>query len=134
MFLRFIFKFLVLNFNLYSMRLIAKWIIIALIFLALPAIIDGISITASLGTALLVAFFWGVAQSLIRPIILLVLLPINLLTLGLFAFVVNALLLWGIGNIIQGFSVEGFIPAFLGALILAVAGMIINAILKEREE
>lgn len=116
------------------MRLIAKWIIIALIFLALPAIIDGISITASLGTALLVAFFWGVAQSLIRPIILLVLLPINLLTLGLFAFVVNALLLWGIGNIIQGFSVDGFISAFFGALVLAVAGMLINAILKEREE
>lgn len=116
------------------MRLLAKWIIIALVFLALPEIIPGITITASIGTALLVAFFWGVAQSLIRPIILLVLLPINLLTLGLFTFVVNALLLWGIGNIIQGFSVEGFVPAFFGALILAVAGMLINAILKEREE
>lgn len=116
------------------MRLLAKWVIIAFIFLALPEIIPDITITASFGTALLVAFFWGVAQSLIRPIVLLVLLPINLLTLGLFSFVVNALLLWGIGNVIQGFSVDGFVPAFLGALILAVAGMIINAILKEREE
>jgi putative membrane protein len=128
--LRLFIDYLLLHF----MRLLAKWIIIALLFLALPEIISGITITASFGTALLVAFFWGVAQSLIRPIILLVLLPINLLTLGLFTFVVNALLLWGIGNIIQGFSVEGFVPAFLGALILAVAGMLINAILKEREE
>jgi len=116
------------------MRLIAKWIIIALVFLALPEIIPGISITASLTTALLVAFFWGVAQSLIRPIVLLVLLPINLITLGLFTFVVNALLLWAIGNVIQGFSVEGFVPAFLGALVLSGVGMFINAVLKEREE
>jgi len=116
------------------MRLLAKWVIIALVFLVLPEIIPGIAITASLGTALLVAFFWGVAQSLIRPIILLVLLPINLLTLGLFTFVVNALLLWGIGNIIQGFFVEGFIPAFLGSLVLSGVGMFINAVLKEREE
>lgn len=116
------------------MRLIAKWIIIALVFLALPEIIPGIAITASLGTALLVAFFWGVAQSLIRPIVLLVLLPINLITLGLFSFVVNALLLWAIGNIIQGFSVEGFVSAFLGALVLSGVGMFINAVLKDREE
>jgi len=116
------------------MRLIAKWIVIAFVFLTLPEIVPGITITASFGTALLVAFFWGVAQSLVRPVILLVLLPINLITLGLFTFVVNALLLWGIGNIIQGFFVEGFIPAFWGALILAGTGMILNAILKEREE
>lgn len=116
------------------MRLIAKWIIIALVFLALPEVIPGISITASLWTALIVAFFWGVAQSLIRPIILLVLLPINLITLGLFSFVVNALLLWGIGNIIDGFSVEGFIPALAGSLVLSGAGMFLDFLLKEREE
>lgn len=116
------------------MRLIAKWIIIALLFLALPEIISGITITASFGTALLVAFFWGVAQSFIRPILLLVFLPINLLTLGLFTFVVNALLLWAIGNIIQGFSVDGFVSALLGSLVLSGAGMLINVILKEREE
>ena len=116
------------------MRLIAKWIIVALAFLALPNFISGISITASFSTALVIALIWGVLQSFIRPIILLALLPINLITLGLFSFVVNAILFWAIGSFIKGFEVAGFIPAFFGALIISVVTMSVNFILKKRPE
>lgn len=112
------------------MRLIAKWILVALAFLVLPELINGISIE-SFPTALVVALFWGLANLVIKPILLLILLPITVVTLGLFTFVVNALLLWGIGNLIQGFAVDGFIPAFLGALVLTVVSVISNFILKD---
>lgn len=116
------------------MRLIAKWIIIALAFLALPKFIPGISVTASLPAVLVVALLWGIVQSFIRPVILLILLPLNLITLGLFSLVVNALLFWGLGALIEGFEVEGFIPAFLGALTISVASACANFILKKSEE
>lgn len=112
------------------MKLIAKWILVALAFLALPQIVAGIAIV-SFKTALIVAIFWGLANLIIKPILLLILLPITILTLGMITFVVNALLLWGIGNLIQGFSVDGFIPAFLGALVLTVVSVVANFILKD---
>ncbi len=115
------------------MRLIAKWIIVALAFLALPFIVPGI-VVGAFGTALIVAFFWGIANLIIKPVLLLVFLPINFLTLGLFTFVVNALLFWGIGSFVKGFEVGGFIPAFLGALIMSVVVMLVNLILKDRDE
>ena len=115
------------------MRLIAKWIIIALTLLALPQVIPGISISA-FGVALIVAFFWGLANVIIKPIILLVLLPINLLTLGLFTFVVNAGLFWGIAHFIKGIEVANFKAAFLGALAMSVVGMLANFILKDRDD
>lgn len=114
------------------MRLIAKWIIVALALLALPSIIPGIAI-ASFGTALLVAFFWGLANLIIRPIILLVFLPITLITLGLFSFVVNALLFWGIGNFVKGFEVATFTDAFLGALVMSAVSVLVNFLLKDRD-
>ncbi len=114
------------------MRLLAKWIIIALAFLTLPNFIPGIFV-ASFQTALIVAFFWGVANLIIKPVLLLVLLPITLLTLGLFTFVVNALLFWGIGNVVQGFSVGGFVPAFLGALVMTAVHVVANFLLKEND-
>lgn len=115
------------------MRLLAKWILVALAFLALPKVIPGISVV-SFGAALVVAFFWGLANLIIKPILLLVLLPINLITLGLFTFVVNALLFWGISAFVKGFFVEGFIPAFLGALVMTAVGMLINLLLDRRDD
>lgn len=115
------------------MRLIAKWIIVALAFLALPSIVSGISI-ASFGTALIVAFFWGLINLIVKPVLTLIFLPINLLTLGLFSFVINALLFWGIGSFVKGFDVAGFVPAFLGALVMSVVGVLANFILMERDE
>lgn len=115
------------------MRLIAKWIILALVILVLPQIVPGI-VVASFTTALVVALFWGLLNVVIKPILLIIALPITLITLGLFAFVVNAGILWGIGTVVKGFEVHGFVPAFLGALVVSVAGMLTNLILKDRDD
>ena len=112
------------------MRLIAKWIIVALALLALPRIVPGIAI-GTFQTALIVAFFWGLVNVVIKPIILLVFLPINIITLGLFTFVVNALLFWGIGSFVKGFYVANFTAAFLGALVMSVVGTLAHLLLKE---
>ncbi len=115
------------------MRLLIKWIIVASAFLVLPYIVPGITISA-FSTALIVAFFWGLANLIIKPVLLLVLLPINILTLGLFTFVVNALLFWGIGSFVKGFEVAGFMPAFWGALIMSVVVILTNWLLKNRDD
>ncbi len=115
------------------MRLLAKWIIIALAILALPHVLPGIEVV-SFVTALLVALVWGFANLIIKPILLLIALPITVITLGLFVFVVNAGILWGIGAVVNGFYVDGFVSAFLGALIVSVAGMIANFVLKDRDD
>jgi putative membrane protein len=116
------------------MRHIATWILVALAFLALPHIIPGITI-GSFKTALIIAVIWGLVNLLIKPIISLVLLPITLITLGLFSFVINALLFWGISWLAHllgvGFNVNGFIPALLGSLVISVATFIAHKILAE---
>ena len=115
------------------MRLIAKWVLVALALLALPQVVPGIEIT-SFTTALIVAFFLGLANLLVKPIMLLVRLPITIITLGLFTFVVNALLFWGIASFVDEFRVEGFVPAFFGALVISVIGVVVNILLNKKED
>jgi putative membrane protein len=86
-------------------------------------IVSGIYVD-SWGTALLAALVLGIINLVIRPIIMILTLPINILTLGLFSLVINAILFWMTGAIVKGFDVNGFVPAFFGALIVAVASWI----------
>ncbi|MBA4495312.1 phage holin family protein [Paenactinomyces guangxiensis] len=90
--------------------------------------IPGIQVE-NLGTAFLAALILGLINLVIRPLILLLTLPLNIATLGLFTFVINALLFWLTGYFVEGFEVGGFVPAFLGALLLTVLSWIMNAIL-----
>ena len=115
------------------MKLVAKWVLVALALLALPQVVPGISI-AEFGTALIVAIFWGLANAVVRPILLFLFLPITVLTLGLFSFVVNALLFWGIANFVEGFEVDGFFSAFLGALIMTVVGSLVDMLFKNKKD
>lgn len=116
------------------MKLIAKLIIIALVILALPSFVPGISIaSSSFGTALLVAILFGILNAVVRPVILLIAFPITLITFGLFSFVVNAVLFWGVGTFVKGFAVAGFIPALIGSLIVTAVGSIMQAVLSTEE-
>lgn len=115
------------------MRLIAKWFLVAAALLALPTFIPEISIT-SFGTALIVAFFLGLANVIVKPVLMLILLPINIITLGLFTFVINAFLFWGIASFVKGFDVVGFAAAFWGALIMSVVGLLVHFLLSEKED
>lgn len=77
-------------------------------------------------TALIVALVIGILNFTLKPILVILTLPINLLTLGLFTLVINALLLWFVASFVQGFTVNGFVPAFLGGLVIAVVNWILH--------
>jgi len=79
--------------------------------------------------AIIAALVWGFMGYTIKPILNLLALPINLLTFGLFSFVINALLFWLLAAFIPGFSIDGFIPALEGSLILAIVSWILHAII-----
>ncbi len=109
------------------MKLVAHIVVIALAVLLIPNVIPGISVDG-FGTALIVSIVWGVIGITVKPLLNLLALPINLLTFGLFSFVINALLFWLVGAFVPDFSVAGFVPALQGSLILAVVTWLLHAI------
>lgn len=82
-------------------------------------------------SALIAALILGLINALIRPVVLLLTLPVNILTLGLFTFIVNALMFWLASTVVKGFYVVGFWPAFWGALIMTLAGWTVGSLLKK---
>lgn len=106
-------------------RLIIRWILFALALLFTAWIVPGISF-ANFQTALLAAFVMGLVNIFIRPIILIFTLPLNLLTLGLFTFVINALMFLLVAKIVAGFMITGFLAALLGSIVLSVISIFIN--------
>src|SRR3989344_6426884 len=114
------------------MKIIATWVLVALVILTLPSFVPGIEIASdAFGTAMLVALFFGILNAVVRPIILLIAFPITLITLGLFSFVVNAGLFWWVGSFVEGFAVNGFVPALLGSLVVSVTTFIMNRVLSD---
>lgn len=107
--------------------LILRWILLALALLAVAAIIPGIHITG-FGTALIVALVIGVINTFIRPFVQILTLPINILTLGLFTFVINALMLWLVAGLVAGFEITGFFAALLGSILLSIFSLLINRV------
>jgi putative membrane protein len=101
------------------MTIIAKWFISALSLLAAAYFIPGISVS-SFYIALIVALFLGIVNAFLRPILVVLTLPINIITLGLFIFVINGFLFWFLSSFIKGFYVSGIGVAILGALVVSV--------------
>ena len=112
------------------MKLIVRWLISALALMLIAYYVPGIAVT-SFYSALVAALILGLINALIRPFILLLTLPINIFTLGLFTLVINALMFWLASSIVKGFFVAGFWPAFWGALLVCVASWIVNSLFKE---
>lgn len=110
------------------MKLVILWVINALALLALPYIFDSIRIE-SFYTALIIALVLGLINALIRPFIILLTLPMNILMLGLFTFVINGLLFWFVASFVKGFAVAGFWPAVGGALVYGVISWALSALL-----
>jgi len=110
------------------MHIIFKWIISALSILlvayALPKFgLPGITI-AGFYTALVVALVIGLLNITLKPVLVILTLPINLITLGLFTFVINGFIFWFVASFIKGFHVDGFMGAFVGALFVSLISMI----------
>ncbi|MCA1987570.1 MAG: phage holin family protein [Desulfarculus sp.] len=111
--------------------MIFRWLINAGGLLLVSHLFDGIQV-AGLGWALIAALFLGVVNALIRPVVLILTLPINILSLGLFTFVINALMLWLVGNLLAGFRVEGFWPALGGSLVLSLISFAVNSLVNDQ--
>ncbi len=109
------------------MTMILRWIAYSLAIMLIAWIIPGISVS-SFWAALLVVVIMGLINMFVRPILTFITLPINFLTLGLFTFVLNALLLMLAGYVAPGFTVNGFLNALLGSLLLSLLSIPINRI------
>lgn len=117
-------------FNLIYMRLLLRWLISAVTLMLIAYYLPGVAV-ASFYAALIAALILGLLNALVRPLLLLLTLPVNIITLGLFTFVINALVFWLASSIAKGFYVDGFWPAFWGALIMWLVGVITNSLLKK---
>ena len=102
-----------------------RWSINLFALVIAVSLIDGIRIE-SLGMSIVAAGFLGIVNAVLRPLALILTLPINLLTLGLFTLVVNALMLQLVAAIVPGFSIEGFWAAFWGALVISLVSWLLN--------
>ena len=110
------------------MRLILTWLINALALFALPYIFESIRVD-SFYTALITALALGLVNALIRPVLILLTLPINILMLGLFTFVINGLLFWFVASFVKGFVVAGFWPAVGGAIVYSIISWALSALI-----
>jgi len=109
-------------------RLLVHLLVSALMLWLVGQIVHGIHI-ADFGYALLAALVLGLVNFLIRPILIIVTLPITIVTLGLFLFVINALMLMLTGAIVPGFKVDSFGAALIGGLVLALFNLVASALL-----
>jgi putative membrane protein len=103
------------------MKMLTRLLAVVVALLLASRYIPGINID-TIYTALVVAVLLGLINLIVRPILLVLTLPITILTLGLFLFVLNALLFWFVGSFVKGFEVTGFVPALLGSLLVSIIG------------
>ena len=112
------------------MYLLFRWIINSLALILVAFLVPGFAV-AGFYSALIAALILGLVNALIRPILFVLTLPVNIMTLGLFTFVVNALMIWLVSTIVKGFDISGFVPALLAALLLWLVSLITNHIIKQ---
>lgn len=109
-------------------RLLIGWLLNAVALLAVAYLLPSIQV-ASFGTALVAALVLGLVNTLVRPVLVILTLPVTLLTLGLFLLVINGLLFWAVGNLLDGFSVGGFWPGVFGALLYSIVSWLLASLL-----
>ena len=110
------------------LRILIGWAINAAALMALPYLLSSVHIK-SFGTALVVALVIGLLNTFVRPVLFILTLPINLLTLGLFTFILNGLMFWIASRFVEGFTVDGFWWAVLAAIIYSIISWAISSLL-----
>ena len=115
------------------MRLVLTWLINAVALIVLPYIFKSITVD-SFVTALVVAVVLGLVNTLIRPVLVVLTLPVTILSLGLFIFVINGLLFWAVGTFMPGFHVAGFWAGVLGAIVYSLISWALSALLLPRKD
>ena len=110
------------------MKLLLKWILSAAALLFVAYIYSGVQVQ-SFTSALIAAFVIGLFNAVLRPILVVLTLPVTIVTVGLFLFVINALMFWAAASVLDGFHVRGFAAALLGSLIYSALGVLIESAL-----
>ena len=110
-------------------RLLLTWLLNAVALLVVTALLPSIHIT-SLGAALGAALLLGLINTLLRPILVILTLPVTVLTLGLFLLILNGLLFWMAGSLFGGFVVDGFWAGVLGAILYSLISWALSSLLK----
>ena len=111
--------------------IIVRWLTLTVAIVSTSYLLDGIRVTGFL-SALLAAAILGILNAFFRPIALLLTLPINILSLGLFTFIINALMLKMASGVITGFEVVGFWSAIFGSLLISIISWLLNSFINDR--
>src|SRR4051794_15931759 len=109
------------------LRILVVWLINAVALAAVAYLMPSVSIDSA-GAALAAALVLGLVNTLVRPVLVLLTLPVTVLTLGLFIFVINGLLFWAVGSFVSGFHVAGFWSGVVGAIIFSVISWALSAL------
>lgn len=115
------------------MRIIVVWVLNAMALLAVTYLIPGVYV-ANFWSALVAALFIGLANLFIRPLLILLTLPITLITLGLFILIINGVLFWVVGHVLQGFEVRTLFAGVLGAIVYSIVSWLLTAIVIDKEK
>lgn len=115
------------------MYLLLRWVINAIAIIVIAYLVPGFGVE-TFYNALIVSLVLGLVNALIRPIVHLISLPITIFTLGLFAFVINALMIWFVSTIVEGFTISGFTPAILAAFLLWVESLATNYLIRKAKD
>ena len=111
------------------LKIVVRWLLLAAALLLVAQLYAGV-VVASFGSALIAALVLGLLNALLRPLLVLLTLPVTVLTLGLFLFVINALMFYFAAAVLDGFNVTGFVAALVGSLLYSLCGLVIDAALE----
>jgi putative membrane protein len=114
------------------MRLILTWLINAAALMVLPYLMHSVSVD-NVGAALIAALVLALVNTLIRPVLVLLTLPVTFLSMGLFILVINALLFWLVATMVDGFHVAGFWSAFLAAILYSIISWALSTLLLRKD-
>jgi putative membrane protein len=115
------------------MRLLLTWLINAAALMALPYLMTSVHVT-NVGAALVAALVLGLVNTIIRPVLVVLTLPVTLVSLGLFILVINAFLFWLVATLVDGFQVTGFGSAFIAAILYSVISWALSTLLLKKDD
>jgi putative membrane protein len=113
------------------MSLLLRWILNAVALLLVAYLAPSLVHVASFESALIAALVLGLVNTLVRPVLVLLTLPITVLSLGLFILVLNGLLFWGVGSVLKGFVVTGLWPGVFGGLLYGMISWLLSALIPD---
>ena len=111
------------------LKTLLRWCLLAAALLLVAHLYPGVQVT-SFTAALIAAFVIGLLNTVVRPLLVVLTLPFTVITLGLFLFVINALMFWSAAGVLDGFHVQGFTAALIGSLIYTALGLVIESALE----